>query len=141
MRVFLERAGHAQCLIHTPNGDFDRQLSYDYEGSFAQLPELRSNDTLHLRCQYDNSPSNRALMRELNDRGLEQAIEEASFVRERQLSLQGSRQLKLCQAASSSCIARRNVPSWCVSPLLSCTEIAASSSARCSKMCTPPFAT
>jgi hypothetical protein len=69
MSVVLERGEQRQCLIDTP-WDFNWQLVYDYDAAYDKLPELRSGDVLRMHCQYDNSPSNAALMRELELRGL-----------------------------------------------------------------------
>jgi hypothetical protein len=64
-----------ECLIETPNWDFNWQRAYQYDADREQLPKLHTGDVLHLRCQYDNTLQNAALARALDARGLGAPIE------------------------------------------------------------------
>lgn len=74
IEVVHEADGDRECLLQTPRWDFDWQRLYTYEGSLGALPDLRSGDAVELRCTYDNSVQNPALMSQLAEQGLSQPI-------------------------------------------------------------------
>jgi hypothetical protein len=80
MRVSLERAAASgepeqECLIETPQWNFNWQRFYDYDAEQEQLPSLQNGDKLVMHCQYDNTVQNRAVARALEERGLDAPIE------------------------------------------------------------------
>lgn len=77
MKIELDPAdgGPRECLAQTPQWDFDWQRLYSYDGDIEALPKLRSGDTVELRCSYDNTPQNGALMTQLAEEGLSFPIE------------------------------------------------------------------
>lgn len=59
--VTLKRAGgEDSCLVDIPRWDFEWQLDYLYPSSARIAYE--PGDTITLRCQYDNSPENQAIV-------------------------------------------------------------------------------
>jgi hypothetical protein len=77
MRVSLTHAAtnETECLIETPNWDFDWQRGYAYDAdALEDLPVLRSGDTLHLRCVYDNTTQNPHVREALEERGLDAPV-------------------------------------------------------------------
>ncbi len=73
MRVSLSHPASAalegECLIQTPNWNFDWQRVYSYAGTYDQLPTMTNGDVLDLRCTYDNSLANPRVFHALQDRG------------------------------------------------------------------------
>lgn len=59
-----------ECLLQTPNWDFDWQRGYLYDVPIEQAPTARGGDVVNLRCTYDNSPSNQAVQAALLQQGL-----------------------------------------------------------------------
>jgi hypothetical protein len=59
-----------ECLLPTPQWDFTWQRSYTYDAPLEDLPEMRSGDSIHLRCSYDNTLSNPFLARALAEQQL-----------------------------------------------------------------------
>jgi hypothetical protein len=63
MKIDIERAEPGdepkeECLLHTPQWDFNWQRGYLYDAALQDLPTVGPNDTLKLRCIYDNSMDN-----------------------------------------------------------------------------------
>lgn len=76
MRMTFERAdGTEQCLIQTPDWDFDWQRSYYYDVAPAEALSLEEGDVLSMRCTYDNTLNNRGTREALADQGLEAPID------------------------------------------------------------------
>lgn len=72
MKVTLnESQPNEQCLVQTPDWDFDWQRLYHYQGDIATLPTMSLGDTFTLRCTYNNSLSNPAIAHALKQKGLE----------------------------------------------------------------------
>jgi len=62
--------GDEQCLVHTPQWDFNWQRAYAFEGEVEELPVLHAGDTLTMRCTYDNSLGNPFVREALDAQGL-----------------------------------------------------------------------
>ncbi len=60
-----------ECLIQTPQWDFNWQRGYRYDTEIEQAPRIKPGDTLQVRCTYDNTMANPALVRALREQGLE----------------------------------------------------------------------
>ncbi|MFO7563794.1 MAG: hypothetical protein R6X02_14205 [Enhygromyxa sp.] len=74
-RVTLERDGETSCLIQDPSWDFDWQLVYNVDGQHGGFPTVRAGDRIELRCTYDNSLDNPALVEALASFGLDEPID------------------------------------------------------------------
>jgi hypothetical protein len=71
MAVVVEHAdGTAECLLRTPQWDFNWQRFYAYDAPLQDLPTLRYGDTIGLGCMYDNSMENPFVQRALKEQGL-----------------------------------------------------------------------
>ena len=76
MVIWLERASPeraqatTECLVQTPVWDFDWQRVYTYEADVADLPRLKTGDSLRMRCTYDNTAANADLQRARSDAGV-----------------------------------------------------------------------
>ena len=58
-----------ECLIETPNWDFNWQRIYVYDAGLDQLPTLGAGDQLRLKCTYDNSMGNKFVAAALKAQG------------------------------------------------------------------------
>ena len=76
MGIWVERAEPdegepaSECLVETPNWDFNWQRGYVYDAPVEELPRLNKGDTLRLKCTYDNSLDNPGVRQALEDAGL-----------------------------------------------------------------------
>jgi len=79
MRVTLERAKSLddECLIQTPQWNFNWQRGYAYAADFEDLPQMGGHDVVRLRCVYDNTMQNRFVAAALADRGLDAPVDVA----------------------------------------------------------------
>jgi hypothetical protein len=59
-----------ECLLETPEWDFDWQRGYLVDAPFDDLPRARSGDLLTLSCTYDNSMNNAKVAEALEAQGL-----------------------------------------------------------------------
>jgi hypothetical protein len=59
-----------ECLLETPDWDFNWQRGYLYDVPIDQAPTLAPGDILNLRCSYDNSMQNRFVQTALLEQGL-----------------------------------------------------------------------
>jgi len=59
-----------ECLIQTPNWDFNWQRVHDYDAPIEQLPTIDQGDSLRMRCTYDNSLNNPFVVDALAEQGL-----------------------------------------------------------------------
>lgn len=64
-----------ECLIQTPDWDFNWQRGYVYDGTLDELPELNATDTLVMRCTYDNTLDHPGTVAALEDGGLTSPID------------------------------------------------------------------
>lgn len=74
-RIWIEHAGQEQCLIDTPEWDFNWQMGYAYEGSYDEYPTIRPGDSLHIECEYDNSLDNPFVRDALKELGKTEPVE------------------------------------------------------------------
>ena len=75
MRIGITRAVPGsepaeECLLQTPNWDFNWQRGYLYDVPIDQAPTARAGDTINLRCTYDNSMENEFVASALTQQGL-----------------------------------------------------------------------
>lgn len=77
MRVWVEDRddGTETCLLHTPEWDFNWQRVYEYDAPVAQDIRLKAGDTLHVKCTYDNTLNNQALVEALAEVGEDAPID------------------------------------------------------------------
>jgi hypothetical protein len=81
LQVRIERAAPQsgepanECLVNVPRWNFDWQRAYQYDASFANLPTVRTGDTIDVQCTYDNTLENPFVQRALDDAGLDQPID------------------------------------------------------------------
>lgn len=61
-----------QCLLQTPEWDFNWQRVYDLDAAVDDLPRISPGDELHMRCTYNNTLDNRFVARALKEQGLTQ---------------------------------------------------------------------
>jgi hypothetical protein len=59
-----------ECLLQTPDWDFNWQRGYLYDAPLDELPTVKSGDTLDFRCTYDNSLANPFVREALDAQGL-----------------------------------------------------------------------
>ncbi|MES2637956.1 MAG: hypothetical protein V4850_00675 [Myxococcota bacterium] len=59
-----------ECLVQTPDWDFNWQRAYSYDAPLDEVPVIRGGDTLRLRCTYDNTLANPGVRTALDDAGL-----------------------------------------------------------------------
>lgn len=64
-----------ECLIQTPNWNFEWQRFYPYDAPLDQVPRVRAGDKLYLRCTYNNSMSNPFVARALAEQGLDAPVD------------------------------------------------------------------
>jgi hypothetical protein len=75
MKIEVEHPdGSTECLLQTPDWDFDWQRVYYYDAPLASSPVIRPGDVLRLRCTYDNSMENEAVRRALDEQGLDAPV-------------------------------------------------------------------
>jgi hypothetical protein len=65
----IKANGEASCLLHD-RWNFHWQRMYAYDASPDKLPTLEVGDKIRVRCTYDNSTQNTALVSELTARGM-----------------------------------------------------------------------
>jgi hypothetical protein len=81
MRVLVERGPNAPsneddiCLLHTPEWDYAWQQFYKYDASSGNAPVLYPGDALILECTFNNTLSNPALQKALEESGEEEPID------------------------------------------------------------------
>lgn len=60
-----------ECLLQTPNWNFEWQRFYEYDAPIESLPFVRPGDRFELECHYDNSMSNPFVREALAEQGLD----------------------------------------------------------------------
>jgi hypothetical protein len=75
MRIGITRAAPGsepaeECLLQTPDWDFNWQRGYLYDVPIDQAPTARAGDIINLRCTYDNSLNNSFVVEALEQQGL-----------------------------------------------------------------------
>lgn len=71
----LHQDGTRDCLLQTPDWDFDWQRLYYYDTDLASVPVGRPGDVLEMRCTYDNSMENPQVREALEGMGLEAPVD------------------------------------------------------------------
>ncbi|MBX7079189.1 MAG: hypothetical protein K1X88_08405 [Nannocystaceae bacterium] len=71
MRTSLTRGSDDTCLLQTPRWDFNWQRLYGYDADIGAMPEVLPGDVVHVRCTYDNSLGNPAVVDALAEQGLD----------------------------------------------------------------------
>lgn len=75
MRIGITRAEPGdepaeECLLQTPNWDFNWQRGYLFDVPIDQAPTAKGGDVFNLRCTYDNSMANPFVQSALTEQGL-----------------------------------------------------------------------
>lgn len=72
MKLSIERRdnGGEECLLQTPKWNYGRQRLYSYKGKFNDFPAVYPGDIINLRCTYNNSLTNPAIVKALEHQGL-----------------------------------------------------------------------
>ena len=65
----------AECLLQTPDWDFNWQRGYAYDAPLDELPVLRAGDQLYMQCTYDNSMNNPFVVEALEEQGLDAPVD------------------------------------------------------------------
>ncbi|MCA9705553.1 MAG: hypothetical protein KDK70_06890 [Myxococcales bacterium] len=71
----IRNTGSEDCLVQTPDWDFDWQRFYEYDAPIEQAPRVFSGDTVRVRCTYDNTLDNPGVVEALGQQGLEAPVE------------------------------------------------------------------
>jgi hypothetical protein len=75
MLLTLEHTdGSNECLVQTPDWDFNWQRLYYYDAPVPNVPVARGGDVLTMRCTYDNSLSNPFVRSALDEQGLTEPV-------------------------------------------------------------------
>ena len=61
--------------MHTPRWDFNWQRFYKYDVPIEQSLRIQAGDIVHVRCEYDNSLANPAVVEALAEVGLEEPVD------------------------------------------------------------------
>ncbi len=64
-----------ECLVQTPNYDFNWQRGYPYDAPLDLVPTARAGDVIYMRCTYDNSMSNPHVVEALAEQGLDAPVD------------------------------------------------------------------
>jgi len=75
MRIGISRQSSGsepteECLLQTPEWDFNWQRAYLYDTPIETAPTAKAGDVLNLRCTYDNSMENPFVYEALSEQGL-----------------------------------------------------------------------
>lgn len=66
----LHPDGSSQCMLQTPNWDFNWQRVYYYDTPLASAPVANFGDVIQMRCTYDNTMDNPQVVTALGQQGL-----------------------------------------------------------------------
>jgi hypothetical protein len=80
MKTSVERGPNAPeaeeiCLLHTPDWSFDWQQFYKYDASSGNAPASYPGDALILECEYNNTLSNPAAKKALEEAGYSEPVD------------------------------------------------------------------
>lgn len=64
-----------ECLVQTPQYDFNWQRWYEYDAPVDELPTLNDGDSIWMQCRYNNSLSNDNVVRGLEEAGLSEPVD------------------------------------------------------------------
>jgi hypothetical protein len=69
-KTTIVRDGQELCLVQTPEWDYGWQRFYHYDAPIEQVFQLQPGDVVRVRCSYDNSMDNPAVVEALTELGL-----------------------------------------------------------------------
>ena len=72
MKTSLIRGGQDDCLVQTPQWDYNWQRNYEYDLPIDQAVQLQGGDVVRVRCTYDNTLDNPAVVDALQELGLDE---------------------------------------------------------------------
>ncbi len=77
MIMGVRRSGESEteCLLQTPQYDFEWQRLYVYDGSLDEVPRVQAGDEIYLRCRYNNSLTNSHVADALAEQGLDAPVD------------------------------------------------------------------
>jgi len=81
MRVSIERAAPIgdqpaeECLVRTPEWDFNWQRFYEFDAPIDELPTVTSGDVLRMKCTYNNTKQNRFVKKALEEQGMSEPVD------------------------------------------------------------------
>jgi hypothetical protein len=81
MRLSIERANptgdqlEEECLVRTPEWDFNWQRFYQFDVPIDELPTATSGDVFRMKCTYDNTKQNRFVKAALEAEGMSEPID------------------------------------------------------------------
>ena len=67
--------GVETCLLQTPEWDFNWQRVYEYDALANEGFRVKAGDIVRIRCTYDNTLDNPALVEALGELGLSEPVE------------------------------------------------------------------
>ncbi len=65
----------SECLVQTPQYDFNWQRWYEYDAPVEELPTLNDLDSLWMQCRYNNTLDNENVARGLAEAGLDEPVD------------------------------------------------------------------
>jgi hypothetical protein len=68
----IRGGGQEECLVQTPAWDFNWQRLYEYDVPIEQSFQVQTGDVVRVRCTYDNTLDNPAVVEALNEVGLDE---------------------------------------------------------------------
>lgn len=72
MKTSVLRGGSEECLVQTPGWDFNWQRTYEYDVPIDEAFKVQSGDVVRVRCTYDNTLDNPAVVEALEEVGLDE---------------------------------------------------------------------
>jgi hypothetical protein len=72
MKTSIIRDGEELCLVQTPNWDYGWQRLYEYDSPIDEVFQLLPGDVVRVRCTFDNSRGNPAVVEALSEVGLDE---------------------------------------------------------------------
>lgn len=77
--IGIQRPGQepaeSDCLLHTPDWDFNWQRFYDIDAPIQAMPTLTNQDTVWMDCEFDNTLDNPGVAQALNEQGLSEPLD------------------------------------------------------------------
>lgn len=70
MKTSIIRDGQELCLVQTPNWDYGWQRLYEYDSPIGEVFQVLPGDVVRVRCTFDNSRGNPAVVEALSEVGL-----------------------------------------------------------------------
>ena len=65
----------AECLLNTPNYNFEWQRGYSYDAPLDEVPTAKAGDFIFMECGYDNSMGNPLVAEALDEQGLDAPVD------------------------------------------------------------------